>query len=83
MRTTVELPDEVVRAAKSRAAERGESLKELFIRALTVELGWPAARGLSVRVELPLVGQAAEPRVDVTNADIEDALAAADAERYG
>lgn len=82
MRTTVDLPPELMRAAKSRAAERGESLKDLFARAIAHEVGLPAGRRGSARVVLPLVGRNAEPRVSVTNADIEAALAAAEAERY-
>jgi hypothetical protein len=34
MRTTVELPPHVMRAAKARSAERGESLKTLLTRAV-------------------------------------------------
>ena len=71
-----------MRAAKSRAAERGESLKDLFARAIAHELGLPAGRPKGGRVVLPLVGRDAEPRVSVTNADIEAALAAEEAERY-
>ena len=39
MRTTVELPPDLLRAAKARAAERGEALKALFVRAVSRELG--------------------------------------------
>lgn len=42
MRTTIDLPDDLLRAAKVRAAERDESLKKLFERALRTELGRPA-----------------------------------------
>lgn len=76
MRTTIDLPAEVMQAAKIRAAE-------LFRRAITHELGLPAARQGASRVTLPLVGVAATPAVHVTNADIEAALAADEAERYG
>jgi hypothetical protein len=82
MRTTVDLPAELMRAAKSRAAERGESLKDLFARAVAHELGLMAGRRAGGRVVLPLVGRDSEPKVNVTNADIEEALAAEDAERY-
>ena len=82
MRTTVDLPFDLMRAAKSRAAERGESLKDLFARAIAHELGLPTGRRGSERVVLPLVGRDAEPRVSVINADIEAALAAEEAERY-
>ncbi|QSB14719.1 hypothetical protein JQS43_25235 [Natronosporangium hydrolyticum] len=83
MRTTIDLPAEVMQAAKIRAAELGVTLKELFSRAITHELGLPAARQGASRVTLPLVGVAATPAVHVTNADIEAALAADEAERYG
>jgi hypothetical protein len=84
MRTTVDLPDQLLRAAKARAAEHGERLKDVFERALTRELAQSTpGRQRGRRVELPLVGTDADPRVEVTNADIEAALAAEDAERYG
>jgi len=72
-----------MRAAKARAAEHGESLKDLFTRAIAREVRVPAGRAESARVVLPLVGSSEEPRVSVTNADIEAALAADDADRYG
>ncbi|MDR0343999.1 MAG: hypothetical protein LBI49_13025 [Nocardiopsaceae bacterium] len=82
MRTTVELPSDLMRAAKARAAEHGESLKDLFARAIAREVRIPAPRRAGTRVVLPLVGGDGPP-VDVSNADIEAALAAADADRYG
>jgi Arc/MetJ family transcription regulator len=82
MRTTVDLPDDLLRAAKSRAAERGESLKDFFARAVAQELGLRAGRRGAGRVSLPLVGHASRPTVSVTNVDIEEALAAEDAGRY-
>lgn len=39
MRTTIELPDEILKKAKIRAVEEGVSLKQLFTRALERELG--------------------------------------------
>ena len=39
MRTTIELPDEILKKAKIRAVEEGISLKQLFTRALERELG--------------------------------------------
>ena len=83
MRTTVDLPDDLVRVAKARAVERGESLKELLTRAVIHELGLPASGRRPARVTLPLVGRDDEPKVNVTNADIEAVLATEDAEKYG
>jgi len=39
MRTTIELPDELLKKAKIRAVQEGVSLKQIFIRALNRELG--------------------------------------------
>lgn len=71
-----------MRAAKARAAERGESLKDLLTRAVAHEVRVHASRRRGTRVVLPLVGGDG-PAVDVTNADLEAALAADDADRYG
>ena len=38
MRTTIELPDHILKQAKIKAVEEGISLKKLFIRALEREL---------------------------------------------
>lgn len=39
MKTTIEIPDPIFRKAKSRAAERGQSLKDFVTEALTSKLG--------------------------------------------
>ena len=83
MRTTIDMPNSLMRAAKARAAEHGESLKDLVNRAIAHEIGLPSApRAKAGRVSLPLVGRGAEPTVLVTNEDIEDAFDAEDIERY-
>lgn len=81
MRTTVELPPELFRAAKARSAERGESLKSLLTRAVAAELGHRLERDARPRVALPLFGRAEGPRVSPSNADLERALANTDARR--
>jgi hypothetical protein len=81
MRTTVDLPEELMRAAKAEAAQRGESLKDLFARAVAHELRIDAVQPSRKRVTLPLI-RGTGPRVTLTNADIEAVLAAEDAERY-
>jgi hypothetical protein len=83
MRTTIDMPDALVRAAKARAADRGESLKDLMNRALAHELGLPSApKQKTGRVKLPLIARDAVPAVLVTNDDIANALEAEDIERY-
>jgi hypothetical protein len=84
MRTTIDMPPLLMRAAKARAAEHGESLKELVNRAVAHELGLPSApRAKSGRVSLPLIGHGAAPEVLITNEDIAAAFDADDIDRYG
>lgn len=82
MRTTIDLPSDLMHAAKVRAAQRGESLKELFTRAIAHEVDTPGRVRPGGRLAFPLIGRDSEPRVEVTNADIEAALEAEDVERY-
>lgn len=83
MRTTIDLPDALMRAAKARAAEHSESLKDLMNRALAHELGLPSTpKQKTGRVALPLLARDAAPAVLVTNDDIAAALEAEDIERY-
>ena len=83
MRTTIDLPSDLMQAAKVRAAQRRESLKDLFTRAIEHEVG-STRRGRSAgHVSFPLIGRDSEPRVEVTNEDIAAALEAEDVERYG
>lgn len=77
------MPDSLMRAAKARAAEDGESLKDLVNRAVARELGLPSApRAKTGRVTLPLIMAGTEPDALVTNEDIEAAFDAEDVERY-
>ena len=83
MRTTIDMPPTLMRAAKARAAEEGESLKDLVNRAVAREIGLPAtAKGKTARVTLPLIARDATPTVLVTNEDIADALDVEDVERF-
>jgi hypothetical protein len=83
MRTTIDMPDGLMRAAKARAAEHGESLKDLVNRAIAHELGLPSvATWKTGRVALPLIAGDAAPAILVTNGDIAAALEAEDIERY-
>lgn len=69
MRTTVELPPPLLRAAKARAAERGEALKTLFTRAVTRELGQSAHERDQPAV-WPLIASGRKGTVRLTNDDL-------------
>ena len=72
-----------MRAVKMRAAEGGETIKEVFTRALAREVQAPRSPRSSRRLVVPLIGRDQEPRVELTNADMHAVLEAEDIERYG
>ena len=75
MRTTVELPPELMKKAKAHAAARGESLKTLLTRAVASELGRSMGSGEAAsRVRLRLLGNPKRKPVNVSGRDIELAL---------
>lgn len=72
MRTTVRLPDELMRAAKRRAQETGRSLTQLLEDCLRAELQRPARPRL-VREPLPTYrGKGLQPGVDLTDSSALD-----------
>jgi len=83
MRTTVELPPALMRAAKARSAERGETFKTLLTRALEAELAMPGMnRRPAGRVRLPLIPGSKGPRVHITNQLLDEVIAAEDAATF-
>lgn len=51
MKTTIEIPDPLFRKAKSKAAERGQTLKELVTEALEEKLAASARKARSAEPE--------------------------------
>jgi hypothetical protein len=74
MRTTIEVPDEVLREAKSRAAISGVTLKQFFILSIQESLAKGGHR--KVRKDPPVLGDAdAKPPLKVLNPEeMDDAL---------
>ena len=72
MRTTIELPDDLLVQAKSRAASAGVSLREFFIDAVQQKLAPSSGK---VRRPPPEIGSADSPRIKVLTADqIDEAM---------
>jgi hypothetical protein len=83
MRTTIDLPLDLMQAVKIAAAERGLSLKELFSRALAREVATGVQPPKKGRVRFPLIGTSDTTHtVDISNADIQEALGDVDAGKY-
>jgi hypothetical protein len=72
MRTTVELPDELLAQAKSRAALAGLSLKQFFIEAIEQKL---APEPPKTRRPPPVIGSAGARRIrTLTPKQIDEAM---------
>jgi hypothetical protein len=70
MRTTIEMPDEVLMRAKVRAARDGISLRHFFIEAVEQRLALPSRK---VRREPPVIGsKAGLPIRDLTSTQIDE-----------
>ncbi len=77
MRATVDLPDDLFRRAKAPAALRGDSLKDLVVRAIETEIGGrnPAESGQRARrARLPLIWLRSGRKLDLTGFDFDDGV---------
>jgi hypothetical protein len=84
MRTTLDLPDELLKRAKIAAIERGVTLRDLIGSALVKDLAAePAPAPVSQRVRLPIFPSARPGSLNLTNADIARAEADEDLRRLG
>jgi hypothetical protein len=66
MRTTIELPDNLLNSAKSRAAAAGVSLRQFFIEAVQNQL---APKRSKIRTEPPVIGQPGDPSIPVLSGE--------------
>ena len=72
MRTTIELPDELMTRAKVYAAGKGLSLKQLFAEAMEEKLSRPSGK---VRRPPPMIGDPNAPKMKtLTREQIDEAL---------
>lgn len=68
MKTTVEIPDDLLREWKKRAVERGTTLKEMWVRLLRDSLHPPDRRSRSKRKIRWVTGKGGlPPGLDVSN----------------
>ena len=74
MRTTIDLPNDLFRQVKSKAALRGETLKEFVQSAIEKEVSVEIPRS-SFRVKLPLIKSRKPKSLSLTNIEIENLLA--------
>jgi hypothetical protein len=77
VRTTIDLPDNLLRRTKALAAMRGSSLKEVIVRAVEREVNAdaPGVAGPSPRAALPVVHLRSRRKLDLSKFDFDDLLA--------
>jgi hypothetical protein len=84
MRTTLDLPDELLKRAKIEAVQRGTTLRDLVSAALERELGQPLGpKPARKRAHFPIFGSKAPGSLRLTNAKIAKLEAAEDLRRHG
>lgn len=74
MRTTVDIPDELYRAVKIKAAREGVAVRQIVLRGIERELQ-PEKTGRVRKLKLPLIRSSQPGTLHLTNEDIDDLLA--------
>ncbi len=84
MRTTLDLPDELLKRAKIEAVHRGTSLRDLVGAALERELNQPSEpKTKRKRARFPIFESKAPGSLRLTNAEVAKLEADEDARRHG
>jgi hypothetical protein len=83
MRTTIDLPDELLKRAKIAAVERGVTLRDLVGSALAKDLAPPTPDSAKRRVKFPIFSSAQPGSLHLTNTDLARAEAEEDLRRLG
>lgn len=85
MKTTLELPDDLMRAVKIRAASENRRLKDVVAEAIRRGLEQERPTAIRHRVKLPLIkgGRPAAPGQELTPERVAEILIEQEAEWYG
>jgi hypothetical protein len=73
MRITIDIPDQLYKQVKAKAARQGRTVREIVLKGIEREMRDtpPVKRG---RVKLPLIHGKEKRKLDLTNAEIEEIL---------
>lgn len=72
MRTTIDIPDELHRELKAKAALQGTTVRNLVVGLIEAELHEPQEKGR--RVRLPLIKAKQKGSFNLTREDVHDAM---------
>jgi hypothetical protein len=75
MRTTIDIPDEVYRKMKVKAALEGQTVREIALRGIQRELGSSEMQPARKKFQIPVIPSTRPGTLNLTNQDIDDILA--------
>jgi hypothetical protein len=75
MRTTIDIPDEVYRRLKVKAASEGRTLREIALRGIEREIHPGGASIPPAKFRIPVIPSSRPGTLNLTNEDIDDILA--------
>jgi len=74
MRTTIDIPDETYRRLKVKAAQEGQTVRQIALRGIERELAGAQDRPVR-KLELPLIRSIRPGTLDLTNEQIDELTA--------
>jgi hypothetical protein len=75
MRTTIDIPDQLYKQVKARAALQGRTVKEFVLKGVEKEMqDTPVKKTKTKRIQLPLIHGKGTQKIDLTNVDMDEIL---------
>jgi hypothetical protein len=75
VRTTIDIPDQLYRQVKAKAALQGRTVKEFVLRGVEREMReTPIQKKKTKRILLPLIHGKGTQKIDLTNVDMDEIL---------
>ena len=74
MRTTIDIPDEIYRAIKVKAAQEGATVREIVLRGLERALELVEVQARRKKFEIPVISSSRPGTLQLTNEQIDDLL---------
>ena len=74
MRTTIDIPDDIYRELKVKAAQEGTTVRTVMLRGVRSELGQAATRPQQKRFQVPVIRSARPGTLHLTNERIDELL---------
>jgi hypothetical protein len=75
MRITIDIPDQLYKQVKARAALQGLTVKEIVLKGIEREMrDTPVIKAKKKRIQLPLIHGKGTRKIDLTNVDMDEII---------